>query len=107
MSLLFCVFLYVPLELHTLPQHDALATNALVCNTKHICFCHESTLNLITASLQLELCLQLWMKTVTGIDPPHVSSVSFEPVLFEPGIAKHQSTCRNHAYVPNSQYTHS
>ena len=57
MSLLFCVFLYVPLELHTLPQHDALANNALlilVCNTKHICFCRESV---IAASWQLELCL--------------------------------------------------
>ena len=71
MSLLSFCTLYVPLELHTLLEHDALAAqNALlilVCNTKHIYFCRESALNLIATSWQL--------------DPPHVSSVSFEPVL--------------------------
>ena len=58
MSLLFCLFLYVPLQLHTLPQHDALETQPVdKCFADSGCFCHESALNLIAASWQLELIL--------------------------------------------------
>ena len=74
--------------------HMKSDSGCLVCNTKHIYFCHESAINLIRMQplgLSLEL-TSVWTKAVTGTDPPHISSVSFELL----GIAKHQSTGITH-----------
>ena len=78
----------------------------LVCNTKHICFCHESALNLIATSWQLE---ELTSAMDEDCDWLHISSVSFEPVLVSWVLVNInlQESCIKCPTGPYSQSMHS
>ena len=73
--------------------------------TPNICFCRESTLNLIAAgALSWEL--------TSAMDEDcdwHWSTSRFFCLFWACSsfLVQCIATCRNHAYVPNSQYTHS